>query len=287
MPPSRQPMDQDSSGTIAFRNRSPVTFFLLVFALSIPLVLVGAVSQLQLLPGLPVSAVMVVCPAIAASILAYRERKIAGVIELLTRSFDYKRIRVKVWYLPIILLMPAATVLAYGLMRLTGLPLPAPQFPVVAAVAMFLAFFVAGLGEELGWSGYAIDALQARWNALGSSILLGLVWAVWHWVPLLQAHRSATWIAWWSLWTVATRVLMTWLYNNTGKSVFGATLFHDMTNLSWQLFPNHGSHWDPRITGLILACAAGIVTLIWGPRTLAGYGKHGCAVSAANPRVHS
>ena len=62
---------------------------------------------------------------------------------------------------------------------------------------------------------------------------------------------------------------MTWLYNNTGKSVFGAVLYHDVSNVSWQLFPNYGSHWDPRITGLILAFAAAIVIVIWGPRTLA------------------
>ncbi len=274
MPPFSQPVDQDSSGTITLRSRSPLTFFLLVFALSIPFGFVGGVTRRQLLPGVPLSALMVVCPAIAASILMYKEKKIAGVIELLKRSLDYKRIRVKLWYLPIILLMPAATVLSYGLMRLIGLPLPAPRFPVVAAVAMFLAFFVGGLGEELGWSGYAIDALQVRWNALESSTLLGLVWAVWHWVPLVQANRSPAWIAWWSLWTVATRVLTTWLYNNTGKSVFGATLYHDMVNLSWQLFPNYGSHWDPRINALIIAFSAGIVTLIWGPRTLARYAKH-------------
>ena len=36
----------------------------------------------------------------------------------------------------------------------------------------------------------------------------------------------------------------------------------------WQMFPSHGSHYDPRITGLILAFAAAVVTALWGPRTL-------------------
>ena len=75
----------------------------------------------------------------------------------------------------------------------------------------------------------------------------------------------------WCLFTVATRVVLTWLYNNTGKSVFAAALYHDIANVSWQLFPNRGSHWDPLITGVILAVAAAIVTIVWGPRTLAGY----------------
>ena len=124
---------------------------------------------------------------------------------------------------------------------------------------MFLAFFVAALGEELGWSGYVIDPMQDRWNALQASILLGLVWAAWHWVPLVQAHRSAAWIAWWSLNTVALRVLIVWLYNNTGKSVFAAALFHAFANVSGVTFSNY---YDPRITGLIVAFAAAIVTVV-------------------------
>jgi membrane protease YdiL (CAAX protease family) len=249
-------------------KRSPLKFFLLVFALSIPFWLIGAVIPLQVLPGLPVSSLMAFCPLIAASILVYREDKTAGVTELLKRSFDYRRIRVKAWYIPTVLLMPGITVLSYGLMRLMRLPLPTPQFPVLAALAMFLAFFVAALGEEVGWVGYAIDPMQDRWNALQASLLLGLVWAAWHIIPLVQVQRSPAWLAWWCLFTVALRVLIVWIYNNTGKSVFAAALCHAMANVSWQLFPNYGSHWDPRITGLITALAAVIVTVVWGPRTL-------------------
>jgi len=258
---------------IPSRSRSPFKFFLLVFALSTPFWLLGAVTGRQLLPGLPVSALMAICPAMAALILVHRENKTAGVTELLKRSFDYKRIRTKAWYAPILLLMPGVMVLSYGVMRWMDLPFPTPRIPVLAGLVMFLmflVFFIGALGEELGWSGYAIDPMQARWNALQASILLGLVWAAWHIIPYRQAHRSAGWIAWYCLFTVATRVLMVWLYNNTGKSVFGAALFHAMVNVSWFPFPNSGLHYDPRITGLIVAFAAAIVTVVWGPRTLAG-----------------
>ncbi len=251
------------------RDRSPFAFFLLVFALSLPFYLAGALIGLQLLPGLPVSALALVCPMLAALILVYRENKTAGVIQLLQRSFDYKRIKAKIWYAPILLLVPAATVLTYVLMRYLGTPVPEPQFPLPAALAMFIAFFAGALCEELGWSGYILDPMQSRWGALQASVVLGLILAVWHCVPLIEAHRSPAWIGWWALGTVVSRVLMTWIYNNTGHSVFGAALYHTMSNLSWQLFPNHGSHWDPRINGLVLAFAAVIVTLVWGPRTLA------------------
>ena len=249
-------------------RRSPFQFFLLVFVLSIPFWLIGAVTRLQLLPSLPVSALMAFCPLMAALILVYREHKTAGMIALLKRSFDYKRISAKIWYAPIVLMMPGVMVLAYGLMRWMDVPLPTPQFPVLTALLMFLAFFIGALGEELGWSGYVIDPMQDRWGALRASILLGLVWAVWHVIPLLQAHRSAEWIAWYGLLTVATRVIMVWIFNNTGKSVFGAALFHAMLNISWFLFPNYGSHFDPRVAGLIVMFMAAIIAIMWGPNTL-------------------
>jgi membrane protease YdiL (CAAX protease family) len=167
--------------------------------------------------------------------------------------------------------MPGVMLLSFGLMRLLGVPLPTPQFTFLTVITMSLAFFAGALCEELGWSGYVIDPMQDRWGAFRAGVLLGLVWAAWHVIPLMQAHRSSPWIAWWCLGTVTTRVLMVWLYNNTGRSVFGAALFHASLNVAWQLFPIHGSEYDPRVTGLIVAVAAAFVTIVYGPRTLTGY----------------
>jgi hypothetical protein len=124
--------------SITSRSRSPLKFFSLVFALSVPFWLAGAASDLQLLPDLPVSSFMFICPLTAALILVYGENKTAGVTELLKRSFDYDRIRVKIWYAPIILLMPGVMVFSYGLMRLMGVSVPAPEFTVVAAITLFV-----------------------------------------------------------------------------------------------------------------------------------------------------
>ena len=172
--------------------RSPLRFFLLVFALSVPFWLLGAVTGFEILPGLPLSALMIVCPLLAASILIYREEGPAGVRGLLTRSLDFRSVRPKAWYLPIVLLMPALTVLAYGLMRWTGRPLPAFELPVGPALAMLAAFFVAAIGEEAGWTGYAIDPMQERWGALAASLLLGAVTVLWHLVPLLRRTGRRT-----------------------------------------------------------------------------------------------
>jgi hypothetical protein len=62
----------------------------LVFALSLPFYLAGAVTTLQLLPGLPVSSLMFFCPMTAALIFVFRENKSVGVTELLKRSAWFK-----------------------------------------------------------------------------------------------------------------------------------------------------------------------------------------------------
>jgi CAAX protease family protein len=236
-----------------------MSFFALVFVLSVPFWLLGAATRLELVPGLPVTALMALCPLLAASILVYRMRGAYGLIRLLERGVDYRRVARKVWYVPTFCLMPAVMVLAYGLMRLTGSPLPNPHFSLVTIPVLFLVFLGFALAEELGWSGYATDPLQARWGWVRASLVLGVVWAAWHLLPLLQAHRSSSWIAGWSLGTVANRVILVWIYNHTGRSVFAASLYHTMVNVSWQLFPTQGSHYDPRITGPILAFIAATI----------------------------
>ena len=259
--------------TGASSKKSPLKFFILVFALSIPFWVIGAMAEPPKgFPiNLPVSALMLVCPLIAAVILVYREEKLGGIRRLLQRVFDYKRIKQKIWYVPIIFLMPSICLLSYGVMRLMRLPLPEdPYIPFLAIPIFFVAFFIPAVGEEVGWMGYAVDPMQDRWSALKTSILLGSVWAIWHVIPELQANSPA-WVAGQFFSTIGLRILIVWLYNNTGKSVLAAILFHDMVNVSEFSFPNYGSHYDPVITGAILAITAVIVTFLWGSKTLARY----------------
>lgn len=268
-PSPRDQVDDEGLNSAASRNRSPLTYFLLTFALSIPFWIAGAlIGGHSLLPSVPLAALMVICPVTAALIFVYKENKSAGVKDMLKGAFDFKRVRAKIWYVPIILLMPCIMVLSYVAMRLMGVPLLAPQFSFTTTLTLFVVFFIAAVGEELGWSGYAIDPLQDRFGALGGALLLGVVWAVWHFIPLLEVPQSPVFIAWWTLGTVTSRVIITWLYNNTGRSVFVAVLFHTMINVTFQLFPVNGSYYDPRVTGLITTAVAVVVVVVWGPRTL-------------------
>ena len=251
-------------------SRPPGPFLARVFALSIPFWLLGLATDAQLLPGLSVSVLAALCPLAAALMLVGQEGRTGGVKALLLRSLDWRRIRDKRWYVPVLLLMPFIDVLVYGSMRWMDLPLPLPlpRTAVLPALLMFLVFFVGALGEELGWSGYLLDPMQQRRPAWQAGAILGAVAVVWHLVPLLLMQRPPAWIAWWALYALASRVLIVWLYNNTGRSVFAVALFHATLNLSFALFPVAGSHFDMRLGGLATALAAAIVLFVWGPRTL-------------------
>jgi len=147
---------------------SLAAFFFLVFVLSIPFYVAGSLVKIQLLPGLPVSALALVSPALAASIMTWREKRLAGLIALLKRSFDFHRIKPKSWLLPMLLFMPCTTVLEYAVMRALDFPLPEPRVSLQRALLLLVPLFAAALAEELGRSGYAIERLEARWTALAS-----------------------------------------------------------------------------------------------------------------------
>ncbi len=248
----------------------PLQYFLLVFILTIPFLVLGALTGIDLLPGLPIAALAVVCPVIGALILVYRQNKMNGVKALLKRSFDFKRVQNGWWYLAPLLLTPVITGLAFIVQRATGTPVPDLQIKLMPTVMLFIVFFVSAIGEELGWSGYALDLLQACWGVLRAGLILGVVWAVWHYIPLAQEHRSAVWVAWWSLWTISARMIMVWLYNRSGRSIFLMVLYHMMSNVVWQLYPVNGSFFDPVVFGIITALVAVGLFTMWKPRPAIG-----------------
>jgi len=254
----------------ASSKKSLLKFFVLVFVLAIPFWVISALSK-QGLPvpmNLPISALMFPVPLIAALIVVYMEEGYGGVKKLLKRILDYKKIKLK-WYLPIILLMPAILLASYVIMRLVGLSLPVEIYiPFLTVPLLFIVFFIAAVGEEAGWMGYAADPMLDRWIALKAAVILGLVWAIWHFIPFIQTGNTLSWVVWQSFFSVMLRVLIVWAYINTGKSVVSAVLFHDMYNVSWSLFPNNGSNYDPMITGILTAITVLIVIFLWGAKTL-------------------
>jgi hypothetical protein len=205
----------------------------------------------------------------------YREEGFEGVKNLLKRAFDCKRITKKVWYIPIIFLTPFIFVLTYMIMRLVGLPVPTVWSPPLLTPLLFIAFFFAAAGEELGYTVYVTDPMQARYKALTASLIIGLIHAVWHFPSEISIGQTLGLIILGGVMlAVSFRILTVWLYNNTGKSFFAAIVFNAVTNTGRSIFPGSRSTfelWDGAIGYGLIAITAVIVVFLWGPTTLARF----------------
>lgn len=237
-------------------KRSPGLFFLLASILITPLLILEVFVPEQIISGVPLAGLGIVCPALAACILSYREGGWPLVKALLKRAFDFRKITDKRWYIPILLTLPVMTIISLAILHISGADVPNFHIALLPLLSLCAGLFIGALCEELGWSGYATEPLQGRWGELKTALIIGLFWAIYHYVALLHVDRSIEWIAWWTVYTVAARFIMVRLFNRTGRSVFAMILFHMMLNVTWQLYPVDGSSFDPRITGLLLAIFA-------------------------------
>jgi len=262
-------MNTNNSKNVSIRN-----FVLLLFGLSIPLWVIGSIYDVQLFPGFNLFQLPLTMPGVAALILIYRESGRDGIVALLKRTVDFRKVKSKTWHLPLLLTYPSIGFLDYLIQRLSGTSMPALHFSLPIFLGYSTMIFFA-TGEELGLTGYAVDRLQQRYSALTSGILLGLLWAGYH-IPsfIISGYYSAEWIFWHALYTIVGRVLFVWVYNNSGKSFFSMSLFHSTFGLFWILFPATGnvqkasSYYDPRLAAFVAISYVVLVTFLWGSKTL-------------------
>ena len=235
-------------------------FFVLVFLLSAPFWVLGALADGQLLPGLPVSAFMVVCPVLIGAFMVSREGGTGAVWRFLAQAADARNMRGWAW-IAALGIMPGVMFLSAALQMAAGTELPPMEVDPVQALTLFAVFFVAATAEELGWTGFATHRLLATRTVLATGLIVGAIAVLWHILPLLQADRAWSWIAWWAVGTTARRIIIVWLFARGGQSVLGASLFHTMSNLTWMMIPVMGSHYDPASTALVLVAFAAAVLL--------------------------
>lgn len=215
-------------------------------------------------------------PLTAAIILTYKKAGRAGIYELFKRIFDFARITKKIWYLPMIFLPLFIYFFIYIVIQLFGLSLADNLYiPFKSIPFLFILFFIGAVCEETGYMGYAIEPMQKRFGALGASILMGIPWAVWHYPSIIKQGHNFYWISWATLGTVAVRVLIVYIFNNTGKSLFACIVFHTMLNLGRPLFPKDEMHNPlvdcPAIHYSTIAIIAVITIFLWGSKSLARY----------------
>jgi uncharacterized protein len=261
--------------THASQEKFPLDYFLLVFVFAIPFWVFGGRSKLPLI-NLPSGALVTFVPVSAAAVVSYRRSGLSGISMLFRKALDYRKIIHKGQYVPAVLLPSGIYILSYLILRLSQQPLPEHiEISVQMAPVFTVIYFIGATGEELGWTGYALGPMENRWGTLKSGLILGVIWAIWHIIPFMQTGNTGSWIVWQSLKTVAMRILIVWVYKNTGRSTFAAILYHTAENVSWALFPNYSSHYTPSVTNLVNWMVVAIIAQRWRAKTFSQFPETG------------
>ncbi len=121
------------------------------------------------------------------------------------------------------------------------------------AIGLFL------LTEEAGWTGVILPRLQTRMRPLAASLVLGLMWGMWH-LPLLNVpgeHDHGLPFTAFLVLIVPTCVVMSAFVNATGGTVLAAALFHAAFNATYTYIgvvgPDHTLIWTAGAVTTVLA----------------------------------
>jgi CAAX protease family protein len=179
--------------------------------------------------------------SLAGIVLAVVEGRKGGVRELLGRFLIW-RVGLRWWAFALLFGVITAVAALY-LFNLFGGPAVdwSGLKPLSSVVPMIIVLTIlAGMGEEFGWRGFALPRLQARHNALVSSLIIGLVWGIWH-IPLFltQGTIQYKWqleagmipaVLGYTVFCIAWSIQYTWVFNNTKGSVLLAAVVHGAVN---------------------------------------------------------
>ncbi|MBG0770310.1 MAG: CPBP family intramembrane metalloprotease [Anaerolineaceae bacterium] len=266
------------------RGRNPLLFFVLTFAFSWILWLPSILSGLGVDLGtnaetytaitVPIGAF---APLFAALFLVIKQEGWKGGWLFFKQAFD---LNVQPVYLIAAILLPMIIhAISHYLAPLLGFPVAASLFPaelnvpaIIIAVPYFLLMVIIGGGqEEFGWRGYAQEPLQDRMGVIPASLLIGLVWGLWHlplWIMPGDGHSTYPYLGF-LLMTTSISLIYAWLFNASKQKLSTVIIFHAMSNTAAPLLPflhmNEGvaetGYWIYAMINLIAGVIFGFIIL--------------------------
>jgi uncharacterized protein len=263
---------------IQSRPNVPWRFTVLTLAISWGLWLVVAASGRDPFTDLEAGVLLVLGgfgPAVAALLEVWRTAGEAGWRAYWRRIFSPSLLHLP-WVALVLALYPL-TIAVSAL--LTGSALDASPLAAMlgnpAGLLVTLGFVVVfgPLSEEIGWRGFGLDQLLARWNALTASLIMGLIWWIWH-LPLLAVPGSFLhstggdpfFLFGYLVTVCAYSVLFTWARQHNQGSILIAILFHYSINLTNRLIALPVEVFV--VESFVLVAVAAAVVLAYGPRHL-------------------
>lgn len=98
-------------------------------------------------------------------------------------------------------------------------------------ISMMPIFLVFSTFEEVGWRGFALPRLRNTFNPLTASIVLGVIWGVWHFPKLIsEGTTDVNSFIVILAFAVLVSLFMSWIYENSKGSIALAILAHAALN---------------------------------------------------------
>jgi hypothetical protein len=149
------------------------------------------------------------------------------------------------------------------------------QLRSLVSILPLIIFFGGPLSEEFGWRGFALPKLQSRNNALTASLIVGVMWGLWHlpafWIAGAGQYNQP--VFWFMVGAPALAILYTWVYNHTKGSLLITVLYHTAFDSTLYVtlpafpLPNGLKIAFMLAVGLLWVLAIAIVS-VFGPRYL-------------------
>jgi membrane protease YdiL (CAAX protease family) len=258
------------------QRHSIATYFVLAYGISWSCILVVAALKgfrpdaIELQDGILMFLAMLVGPSLAGITMTAVLEGRSGLRSLVSRM---GRWRVDLRWYAVLLVFPV--LILTTLLTLTALvsPVFAPHFTAVGMVVGLLA----GLFEEIGWTGFALPKLQVKYSALAAALLLGVPWGLWHILADYFGNISTMAVFWFPTFLgfmaamTASRVLITWVYNNTGSLLLAQLMHVSSTGFLAVLGPSPSAPIAPAynalwyaVYALVVAVVAAIVAVTYG-----------------------
>lgn len=218
-----------------FAEKHPIILFLiLVFIIAA----IFALSGLYLLAAASSS--------IGAIITVGITKGKQGVRELLGTFKNWRSS--PILYIISIILPVTIILIATGISFLFGNPFPFPESSKWSSLPLMFILLTlqAGLGEEIGWRGYLTSKLSEKYSILISSLIVGVIWALWHlpmyFIPGVIQYEISQKIGFlpiflmYSIFVIASSIVLSWIFFISNKNLWLPVLLHGSVNTFAWLF---------------------------------------------------
>jgi uncharacterized protein len=128
-------------------------------------------------------------------------------------------------------------------------PFPGP----LEVTGLGIVYTLSGLGEEIGWTGFALPRLlRLTGSPVLSAAVLGSYYVAWHAIPFVETGNGPPWVLAQCAQAFLLRCIIVGLCAGSRNEIWMAVLVHGLSNLAWSTSPSGGAYYDPAFVDLLL-----------------------------------